>query len=65
MLILTRKIGERIVINDNIFIEVLELKGHQVRVGIQAPKDISVHREEIFSKIQNEQDDISDQEAFN
>lgn len=64
MLILTRKIGERIVINENIFIEVLELKGHQIRLGIQAPKSISVHREEIFAKIQNEQDD-SAQESIN
>jgi carbon storage regulator len=54
VLILTRKIGERIIINDNIAIEVLEIKGHQIRIGIKAPKDVSVHREEIFSKIQNE-----------
>lgn len=57
MLILTRKVGERIVINENVVIEVLEIKGHQVRIGIKAPKDISVHREEIFTKIQNEQPD--------
>lgn len=55
MLILTRKVGERIVINENITIEVLEIKGHQVRIGIKAPRDVSVHREEIFTKIQNEQ----------
>lgn len=54
MLILTRKIGERIVISENVFVEILEIKGHQVRIGIKAPKDVSVHREEIFEKIQNE-----------
>lgn len=53
MLILTRRIGEKLVIGDNIEITVLEIKGNQVRVGIDAPKDVSVHREEIYDRIQS------------
>ena len=54
MLILTRRVKESIVINDNIKISVLGVTGTQVRVGIDAPRDISVHREEIFKRIQEE-----------
>ena len=54
MLILTRRIGETIVIGDNVQITVLGIKGNQVRVGVNAPKDVSVHREEIYQRIQNE-----------
>ena len=52
MLILTRRIGETIVIGDNINLTVLGIKGNQVRIGTIAPKDVSVHREEIYQKIQ-------------
>ena len=54
MLILTRKSGERITIGDKIRVTVLEIKGKQVRLGIEAPSDTTVHREEIFQKIQRE-----------
>ena len=54
MLILTRRVGETIVIGDDVIITVLGIKGNQVRIGINAPKDVSVHREEIYRKIQNE-----------
>jgi carbon storage regulator len=57
MLILTRKVGERLMIGDDIAVTVLSVKGNQVRVGVQAPADIAVHREEIYNRIQNELND--------
>lgn len=54
MLILSRRISERLVIGDDITITVLGIKGHQVRIGIDAPKSIGVHRQEIYLKIQEE-----------
>ena len=54
MLILTRRIGETLMIGDNVTITVLGVKGNQVRLGVNAPKDVSVHREEIFQRIQRE-----------
>lgn len=54
MLILTRRIGENLIIGDDVKIAVLGVKGNQVRLGIEAPKTTSVHREEIYRKIQDE-----------
>ena len=54
MLVLTRKIGEKIQIGDDICITIMEVKGKQVRVGIEAPAQVKVHREEIYQRIRQE-----------
>lgn len=54
MLILTRKVGESVAIGDDIQVSVVEIKGTQVKLGIRAPRDVSVHRQEIYLKIQEE-----------
>ena len=56
MLILTRRVGETLVIGDDIRITVLGARGNQVRMGVNAPKNVAVHREEIYQRIQSERD---------
>jgi carbon storage regulator len=55
MLILTRKVGETVVIGDNVTVAIIDVKGNQIRIGINAPKDVTVHREEIYERIRHEQ----------
>jgi len=54
MLVLTRRVGEALMIGDDITITVLGVKGNQVRVGVTAPRDVAVHREEIFERIKDD-----------
>jgi carbon storage regulator len=60
MLVLTRKVHQSIIIGDEIEVVVLEVRGEQVRIGIRAPKNVSVHRKEIYEQIQEENKESSD-----
>ncbi len=63
MLILTRRVGETLVIGDEVLVTVLGVRGNQVRIGVNAPKDVAVHREEIYQRIQSEKSSSSDAEG--
>jgi carbon storage regulator len=59
MLILTRRVGETVMIGNEVTVTVLGVKGNQVRIGVNAPKDVAVHREEIYERIKREEDQES------
>jgi carbon storage regulator len=63
MLILTRRVGETLMVGDEVTVTVLGVKGNQVRLGVNAPKDVAVHREEIYERIKREQDDGGESSA--
>ena len=59
MLILTRRVGETMMIGDDVTVTVLGVKGNQVRIGVNAPREVAVHREEVWLKIQDEKEAVN------
>lgn len=62
MLILTRRVGETLMVGDDVTVTVLGVKGNQVRIGVNAPKEVAVHREEIYQRIQREKNGSADED---
>ena len=62
MLILTRRVGETLMIGDDVTVTVLGVKGNQVRIGVNAPRDVAVHREEIYERIKREREEQAAQQ---
>jgi len=58
MLILTRKVNESLMVGDDVTVTVLGIKGGQIRIGISAPRDVAVHRQEVFERIQKERGEV-------
>ena len=63
MLILTRRVGETVMIGNDVTVTVLGVKGNQVRVGVNAPRDVAVHREEIYERIKREEQEVTPHHA--
>ena len=63
MLILTRRVGEKLIIGENVTVTVLGVKGNQIRIGIEAPQEVQIHREEIFQRILAERGDLKESQG--
>ena len=59
MLILTRRVGEKLIIGEDVTVTILSLKGNQIRIGIDAPRSVKVHREEVYERIRKERETLS------